>query len=95
VPDLNTELIEAFVIVSHHVDVTVRLLVLHEVFDPLVERPRDVFLRRPIKAHRIEGRYALVSQFYPFAGFTLLPWINLNLFVCKKINFNFKFHGGA
>jgi hypothetical protein len=39
-----------------------------EVVDPLVERPRDVFLRRPNKANSIEGRYALVGQFYPFAG---------------------------
>ena len=48
-----------------HAEVNVRLLVLHEVFDPLVERPRDV--RRPIKAEGIEGRYALVGQFYPFS----------------------------
>ena len=45
-----------------HIEVTVRLLVLLEVVDPLVEQPRDVFLRRPIKAKSIEGRYALVGQ---------------------------------
>jgi hypothetical protein len=54
--DARTELIEAIVFVSIHVEVTVRLFVLLEVFDPLVERPRDVFLRRPIKAKGIEGR---------------------------------------
>jgi hypothetical protein len=41
--------------------VTVRPLVLFEVFDPLVERPRDVFLRRPIKAKSIKPRYVLVG----------------------------------
>jgi len=48
--------------VSIHVDVTVRLLVLLEVVDPPVERPCDVFLRRPIKANRTEGRYGLIGQ---------------------------------
>jgi hypothetical protein len=39
---------------------TVRPLVLLEVFDPLVERPCDVC--RPIKADSIEGRDVLVGQ---------------------------------
>ena len=65
-PDVRTELIEAAVFVSLYVDVTVRLLVLLEVFDPLVKRPRDVCFRRPKKAESIKGRYALVGQFYPF-----------------------------
>ena len=42
VPDVRTELVEAAVFVSIHVDVTVRLLVLLEVVNPLVERPCDV-----------------------------------------------------
>ncbi len=66
-PDLRTELTEAVVFVYLHVDVTAHLLVLLVFFDPLVERPRDVFLRRPNKANRIEGRYALVSQLLPLA----------------------------
>ncbi len=45
-----------------HVEVTVRPLVLFEVFNPLVERPSDVFLRRPIKAQSIKPRYVLVGQ---------------------------------
>jgi hypothetical protein len=51
-----------------HVEVTVRLLVLLEVFDPLVERLCDVFLRRPNKAKSIEGRYALGGQLLPITG---------------------------
>ena len=64
---LLTELIEAAVFASVHVNVTVCLLVLLEVVNPLVERPRDVCFRRPNKAESIKGRYVLVSQFYPFA----------------------------
>ena len=59
---MRTELIEAAVFVCLHVDVTVLLLVLPEVIDPLVERPRDVFLRHPIKAESIKPRYVLVGQ---------------------------------
>jgi hypothetical protein len=49
VPDVRTELVEAAVFVSIHVDVTVRLRALLEVVNPLVERPCDVFAS-PIKA---------------------------------------------
>ena len=79
-PDARTELIEAVIFISLHVEVTVRLLVLLEVFDPLVERPRDVFLRRPIKAYCIEGRYALVGQLLPITGiFTRLSCFGAEL----------------
>ena len=38
------------------------------------ERPRDVFLRRPIKVNRIKGRCALFGHSLPIAGiFTRLP----------------------
>ncbi len=74
-PDVRTELREAVIFVSLHVEVTVRLLVLLEVFDPLVERPRDECLRRPIKVNRIEGRYALVGvSFTPLPGMNLAPF---------------------
>ena len=60
-PDVRTELIEAAVFVFLHADVTVRLLLLMEVVDHLVERPCDVFLHRPIKADSFEGRYVFVG----------------------------------
>ncbi len=66
-PGARTELIEAAVFVSLHVEVTVRPLVLLEAVDPLVKRPRDVFLRRPIKAERIKPRYVLDGQFLTLA----------------------------
>ena len=66
-PDARTELIEAAVFVSIHTEVTVRPLVLFEVFDPLVERPSDVFLRRPIKAESIKPGYVLVGQLFSLA----------------------------
>ena len=53
---------EAVVFVFIHIEMTVRPLVLLEVFGPLVERPRDVFFRHPNKADSIEGRYVLVGQ---------------------------------
>ena len=51
----------------YHAEVTVRLLVLFEVFYPLVERPRDVFLCRPNKAKSIKPRYVLDGQLLPLA----------------------------
>ena len=45
VPDVRTELVEAAVFVSIHVDVTVRLRALLEVVNPLVERPCDLRLQ--------------------------------------------------
>ena len=65
-----------------HVEVTVRPLVLFEVFDPLVERPRDVFVRRPIKAESIKPRYVLDGQLLPLAldGIgTLMPRLGAEL----------------
>ncbi len=44
-----------------------RLLVLLEVVNPLIERPRDVFPRRPIKAKSIKPRYVLDCQFLSLA----------------------------
>ena len=49
-------MIEVVVFVFHHAEVTMLLLVLFEVIDPFVERPCDVFLRRPIQVYGIEGR---------------------------------------
>jgi hypothetical protein len=45
VPDMCTELAETFVLVYLHVDVTVRLPLFLEVLDPLIEGPRDIFLK--------------------------------------------------
>ena len=65
---MRTELIEAFVIFKLHVEVTVRLLVLHEVVDPIVERREH---RRPLCARR---------SVYPFAGiFSRVPRIVVEL----------------
>ena len=65
-----------------HVEVTMHPLVLFEVFDPLVERPCDVFLHRPNKAKSIKPRYVLVCQLLPLAlagvG-TLMPHLGTEL----------------
>ena len=66
-PDVRTELIEAAVFVFLQAEVTMHPLVLLEVFDPLVERPHDVFLQHPIKAESIKPRYVLDGQFHPIA----------------------------
>jgi hypothetical protein len=50
------------------VDVTVCLLVLLRSSILSSERPRDIFLRRPIKVNRIKGRCALFGQFLPITG---------------------------
>ena len=62
------------------VDVTVCLLVLLRSSILSSERPRDIFLRRPIKVNRIKGRCALFGQFLPITGiFTRLSCFGAEL----------------